>query len=142
MYTVYPHWGDNMNIMHKINKEDIVEEMRRSMPRIYASLDNRQVDYQSHMIEVESKINSHPITSLIDFGASHSYVDPNMVDIFKLKRYKHEKFQLVHLATGTKRRINDLVKYYAMNMNGVGTKKDLKIILIGSYDCLIGMDWI
>jgi hypothetical protein len=27
-------------------------------------------------------------------------------------------------------------------MNGVNTKVDLNIILLGSYDCLIGMDWL
>jgi hypothetical protein len=27
-------------------------------------------------------------------------------------------------------------------MNGTHTKVDLNIILLGSYDCLIGMDWI
>jgi hypothetical protein len=88
-----------MRIVHNIQEFDIVEDMDRIVSRKYASLENRQVDYQSHMIEVESKIDSHPITSLIDFGASHSYVDPNMVDIFKLKGRKHEKYWLVQLAT-------------------------------------------
>jgi hypothetical protein len=27
-------------------------------------------------------------------------------------------------------------------MNGVGTKTNLNIILLGSYDCLINMDWL
>jgi hypothetical protein len=27
-------------------------------------------------------------------------------------------------------------------MNGINTKANLNIILLGSYDCLIGMDWI
>jgi hypothetical protein len=38
------------------------------------------------MIEVEGKIDNQPIAILIDSGASHSYIDPNMVEIFKLKR--------------------------------------------------------
>jgi hypothetical protein len=63
-----------------------------------------------------------------------------MVNRFKLKRCKHEKSWLVHLATRTKRRINDLVKDCAVNMNGVNTKTDLNIILLSSYDCLISMD--
>jgi hypothetical protein len=29
-----------------------------------------------------------------------------------------------------------------MNMNGVSTKEDLNIIPFGSYDYLIGMDWL
>jgi hypothetical protein len=69
--------------------------MGKIMPRIYASLDNRQEDYQSHMVKVEGNIDNQPITILIDSRASHSYIDPNMVEIFKMKRSKHEKSWLV-----------------------------------------------
>jgi hypothetical protein len=34
------------------------------------------------MIKVEGKINDQPIAILIDSGASHSYLDPKMVEIF------------------------------------------------------------
>jgi hypothetical protein len=49
---------------------------------------------------------------------------------------------LVQLAIGTKRKISELVKDFLVNMNGVSTKTDLNIIPLGSYDCLIGMDWL
>jgi hypothetical protein len=81
--------------MDNIQETDMVDNVGRSMPMIYASLDNKQDEYQSHMIEVEGKIDNQPITILIDYGASHSYIDPNMVDRFKLKRCKHEKSWLV-----------------------------------------------
>jgi hypothetical protein len=93
------------------------------------------------MIEVEVNINNHPITILIDYRASHSYIDPKIVEKLKLKICKHEKSWFVQLATRTKKKINDLVKYCALNMNGVNTKVDLNIIPLGSYDYLIGMDW-
>jgi hypothetical protein len=110
MYKYCPHKGDRMRTVHNIQEVNTVEDMGRSMPRIYAALDNRQTNYQSHMIEVEGNIDNQPIAILIDYGASHSYIDPNMVERFKLKRCKHEKSWLVQLATGTKRRINELVK--------------------------------
>ena len=87
-----------------------MDDVGKIMPRIYATLDNIQTNYQSHMIEVEGKIDNHPIDILIYSGASHSYVDPNLVKRFKLKKCKHEKSWLVQLATGTKRIIKDLVK--------------------------------
>jgi hypothetical protein len=142
MYKYCPHRGDKMKTLHSIKQEETIEDVGKSMPRIYAALDNRQADYQSHMIEVEGKIDNHPIAILIDSGASHSYIDPNLVEIFKLKKCKHEKSWLVQLATGTKRRINELVKEFPINMNGTNTKEDLNIIPLGSYDCLIGMDWL
>jgi hypothetical protein len=38
-----------------------MEDIGRIMPRIYATLDNRQAGCQSHMIEVEGKIDNQPI---------------------------------------------------------------------------------
>jgi hypothetical protein len=75
-------------------------------------------------------------------GEIHSYIDPNIVDIFHLKRNKLEKSWLVQLATGTKRRINEIVRSCPIDLNGVNTVADLNIIPLGSYDILIGMDWL
>jgi predicted aspartyl protease len=94
------------------------------------------------MIEVEGKIDNHPIAILIDSGASHSYINANIVEIFHLQRSKHKKSWLVQLATGAKRKINELVKDCQIDMNGLNTKVDVNIIPLGSYDCLIGMDWL
>jgi hypothetical protein len=109
MYKYFPHRGERRT-MHNIQEVDTVEDMGKSMPRIYAALDNKQVDFQSHMIEVEGKINNHPIAILIDSGASHSYIDPKLVEIFHLQRRKHGKSWLVQLATGAKRRINEWLR--------------------------------
>jgi hypothetical protein len=80
-----------MRTMHNLQEVDTMKDMGRSVPRIYVALDKKQADYKSHMIEMERKIDNQPIAILIDFGASHSYIHPNMVDKFKLKRCKHEK---------------------------------------------------
>ena len=47
-----------------------VGELARTMPRINASLENRQAEYQTSMVEVEGMINHTPITILIDPGDS------------------------------------------------------------------------
>jgi hypothetical protein len=49
-----------------------VEYMGGNMTRIYVALDNKQEKYQPPMIEVEGRIDNHPIAILIDSGASHS----------------------------------------------------------------------
>jgi hypothetical protein len=38
--------------------------------------------------------------------------------------------------------IYELVKDSSIDMNGLDTKVDVNIIPLGSYDCLIGMDWL
>jgi hypothetical protein len=69
--------------------------MGSRIPRIYAALDNKQAEFQSHMIEVEGMINNRPLVILIDLGASHSYVDPRVVEILNLMKSKNEKSWLV-----------------------------------------------
>jgi hypothetical protein len=142
MYRYFPHRGEKVRIVHNVQQDDTVEDMGRNVPRIYAALDNKQVEFQSHMIEVEGKINDQPIAILIDSGASHSYLDPKMVEIFHFPRSKLGKSWLVQLATRAKRKINEMVKECPMDMNGMSTREYLNIIPLGSYDCLIGMDWL
>jgi hypothetical protein len=94
------------------------------------------------MIEVEGMINNQNIAILIDSGSSHSYIDPKMVESLHLLRRKHGKFWLVQLAIRAKRKVNEMVKSYLMNMNGMNTREDLNILPLGSYDYLIGIDWL
>jgi hypothetical protein len=94
------------------------------------------------MIEVEGMINNQTISILIDSGSSHSYIDPKMVESLHFPRIKHGKSSLLLLATRSKIKVNEMVKSFLMDMNGMNTMNDLNILPLGSYDCLIGMDWL
>ena len=84
------------------------------------------------MIQVEGKIDNYPIEILIDYGASYSYTNSKFIERFHLQRSKHKKYWLVQLAIGAKRKINELVKYCPIDMNGLSTKVDVNIIPLGS----------
>jgi hypothetical protein len=129
-----------MRIFQKIQEAEAVEDMGGSMTRICAALDNKQAEYQSPMIEVEGTIDNHPIAILIDSRASHSYINANIVERSHLQRSEHNKSWLVQLAIRAKRKINEFVKDFLIDMNGLITKVDVNIIPLGSYDYLIGMD--
>ena len=94
------------------------------------------------MIEVEGKIINRYVVFLIDSRQSHCYIDPKIVDRLHLEKSKLEKSSLFNLATGTKRRINEVVRSCPINLNGLSTIVDTTIIPLGSYDSLIGMDWL
>jgi hypothetical protein len=61
-----PQRGDKGRIVHNVQQVMTVEDMGRNVPKIYVALDNIQAKFQSHMIEVEGKINDQPIVILID----------------------------------------------------------------------------
>ena len=58
MFRDCPHRGEKVRTVHNVHQAEIVEDMGNNVPRIYASLDNKQAKYQSHMIEVEGMINN------------------------------------------------------------------------------------
>jgi len=68
-----------MRIVHNIQEVDTIDDMDRSMSSIYATLGNKKLEYQYHIIEVEGKIDNHPIAIQNYSGAIHSYIDPNLV---------------------------------------------------------------
>jgi hypothetical protein len=66
MFRDCPHKGEKMRIIHNVQQAETVEDMGINVPRIYAALDKKKAEYQSHMIEVEGMINNQTIAILID----------------------------------------------------------------------------
>jgi hypothetical protein len=45
MFRYFPHRGENVRIVHNVQRDEIVGDMGKYVPRIYASLDNNKVEY-------------------------------------------------------------------------------------------------
>ena len=94
------------------------------------------------MVEVAGKIVEQTIYILINPGSTHSYITPRVVEICYLNKSKHRKYWLVQLATRTKRKVSEVVEKCPLVMDGLVTCVDLNVLPLGSYDVLIGMDWL
>jgi hypothetical protein len=55
-----------VRFVDNVQQAKIVEDMGSRVSRIYKAQDNKQVEYQLHMIEVEGMINNHAFSILID----------------------------------------------------------------------------
>ena len=137
-----PHWKHKPEGLHILEETVIVEDMERETPQIYAALDIHQADHQSIVVEVAGKIAKQYISILIDLGYTHSYITPYIVDIFASKKYKHSKSWLVQLSMGTKKKVNETVDKFPLEIGGLSTCANINIFPLGSYDILIGMDWL
>ena len=115
-----------------------VGDLARTMPRINIALEKRKADYQTSMVEMEGKLNQIPI----DPWASLSYISPNLVEKCKLSVEMFAKYWLVQLATGAKRKVISFVKNCTVTMDQFETSVKINVLPLGSYDMLIGMDWI
>ena len=119
-----------------------IADLEKKMPRINATLENRKADYQTSMVEVESTLNQTPISILIDPRASSSYISPDLVEKCKLSVENFAKSWLVQLDTSAKIKLISFVKDCIVNTDQFETSVKLNVLPLGSYDMLIGMDWL
>jgi len=45
MYRDCPHIGEKVRTVHNVQQAEIVEDMGRNVPRIYAALDNKKDEF-------------------------------------------------------------------------------------------------
>jgi hypothetical protein len=88
------------------------------------SLDNNQADHQASVVELEGMITNHLVSILIDPGSNLSYVAPQTFDKCKLQPIRHVKPWLVRLATGTKRKVAEVIPTCQFIMGGLPTRAD------------------
>ena len=105
-----PLGNDNARLAYNIQEVEIVGQVSRVVPRIYAALEDRQAVHQSIVVEVAGKIVEQPVSILIELGSTHSYITLRVVEMCAFNKVKHRKYWLVQLATGTKRKVSELVE--------------------------------
>ena len=66
-----------------------------NIPIVNVSLEYRQADHQSTMLEVEGKILNIHVSILIDSGSILSYIAPKVVEKCKLSKEKQKNAWLV-----------------------------------------------
>jgi hypothetical protein len=91
-----PHRKKNPGRVYNVQEDTTVNDVSRILPQIYASLDNRQVDHQASVVEMEGTISNHHVSILNDLGSNLSYVAPQTVEKYKLKQVKHVKSWPIH----------------------------------------------
>jgi len=91
---------------------------------------------------MDNKLCDQVISIFIDPRSNYSYVSPDLVDKCGLSKELHAKSWLVQLATSTKKRVHHWLRYCAYDLNGMPTIAHLNVLPLGSYNILLGMDWL
>ena len=137
-----PLKNESARLAYNIQEVETMGQVERVVPRIYAALEDCQEDHQSTVVKVAGKIVEQYVSILIDPSSNHSYITPRVVEICAFKKLNNRKSWLVQLSTGTKRKVSEVVEKCPLVMNGLVTCVDLNVLPLGSYDVLIGMDWL
>ena len=65
-----------------------------------------------------------------------------MMENWELAKVRHAKPWLVQLATGEKIKVTDFIANYEVKIQDHVTRINLDILHLGSYDIIIGIDWL
>ena len=71
--------------MHSIKEAATVDDITRSMHKIRATLENKQADHPTSMVEIKCMLKDKPVSILTDLGASLSYISQRIVYLCKLQ---------------------------------------------------------
>ncbi|KAI3808709.1 hypothetical protein L1987_24667 [Smallanthus sonchifolius] len=79
---------------------------------------------------------------LFDTGADKSFISSEFRSLIKLKSQKLKEAYTIELANGKLIKASDIIRGCSMNLNNHQFNVDLIPIELGSFDVVIGMDWL
>jgi hypothetical protein len=109
---------------------------------IYATVNNCQAEHQSTVVESSCTLNHINVKILFDFGATDSFISPSTLEKSGLAAYEHDDFKQVDMASGEKQAIGPSVDNCLVELGVCTTRLKVYITALGTYDKIIGMDWL
>jgi hypothetical protein len=110
--------------------------------RIHVVVNNRQAEHRSTMFETLVTVSDQTLNILIDPSATESFISRAMLKRIKVKAVEQDEFIFVEMASGAKQKVGGKVIGYTLNLGEFFTRANLYVTILGSYDIMIGMDWL
>jgi hypothetical protein len=110
--------------------------------QIHAAMNKCQEENHSTMLETSGTIADQTLIILIDPCATKSFISGAVLKWIKVKAFKHDKFSFVEMASRAKQKVGGKVTGCTLNLGEFVTRANLYITILGSYDVMIGMDWL
>ena len=110
--------------------------------RIHGAIHNHQKEHQSIVVESTGKVNNVKLKILFDPGATDSFISPYALDKCGLAACEHDDFESVEMASGVKQAVGLKVRGCQVDLGVCTTKMDAYVTNLGTYDLIVGMDWL
>jgi hypothetical protein len=110
--------------------------------RIHLAVNNRQAEHQSTVLEMTGTVADETLSILIDPSATESFISGVALKRIKVKAVEQDEFSFVETASGAKQKVGGKVTGSALNLGEFVTRVNLYVTILGSYDVVIGMDWL
>jgi predicted aspartyl protease len=113
-----------------------------SSHQIYAAVNNRQEEHQSTVVESSGMLNHVNVKILFDSGATDSFISPCALEKCGLAAYEHDDFKQVEMASGEKQAVGPSIDNCLVDLGVCTTRLKVYVTALGTYDLIIGMDWL
>jgi hypothetical protein len=110
--------------------------------RIHAVVNNQQAEHQSTMLEKIGTVADQTLSILIDPNATESFISGATLKRIKVKAVEQDEFSFMEMASGAKQKAGGKVMDCILNLGEFVTRANLYVTILGSYDVVIGMDWL
>eukprot|EP00253_Pinus_taeda_P003078 PITA_03078 len=132
--------GASSNIMHRAGKEPNSDN--RGSHRIHAVVDRDQAAHQSTVVESSGTINGIKLKILFDTGATDSFISSYALNKCGLAARRQNDFHQVEMASGELQTVDLSVDQCEIDLGVCLTKLKVYVTALGTYDLIIGMDWL
>jgi hypothetical protein len=94
------------------------------------------------MLKTTGTVADQTLSILINPGATESFISGAALKRIKVKEIEQDEFSFVEMASGAKQKVRGKVTGCALNLGEFVTRANLYVTILGSYDIMIGMDWL
>jgi hypothetical protein len=94
------------------------------------------------VLDTSSIIVDYTLIILIDPGATESFISGAALKRIKVKAVEQDELSFVEMASGAKQKVGGKVTGCSLNLGDFFTKENLYVMILGSYDVVISMDWL
>ena len=105
-------------------------------------VNNFQAKHQSTVFEMTGTVAEQTLSILIDLGDTESFISGAALKRIKVKAVEQDEFSFVEMASGAKQKVGGKVMSCALNLGEFVMRVNLYVTILGSYDVMIGMDWL
>eukprot|EP00253_Pinus_taeda_P028063 PITA_28063 len=128
------------NIFHRTGKEPISNNQGNH--RIHAVVNNDQAVHQSTVVQSLGIINGIKLKVLFDIGATDSFISSYALNKCGLASRRQNDFNQVEMASGELQSVGLSVDQCKIDLGVYTTKLKVYVTALGTYDLIIGMDWL
>jgi hypothetical protein len=94
------------------------------------------------VLETSGTVADQTLSILIDLGATESFISGVALKMIKVNAVEQDEFSFEEMALGAKQKVGGKVTGCTFNLGEFVTRANLYVMILGSYDVVISMDWL